>query len=254
MRRTGIIARMNRLNTEDDLVKEFACATGEQMDSEDEEIEQIVSDMLITTCSAQRLEAYEKEAGITPPSGQPENDRKAAVIARWRSAGKCDIELLRATAEPWNDGGLSVSFTWNKIEIKFTKAIPADLGGLMAAIEESKPAHIAAMYALLVASSEIIAGIKRKYAAYGVPSCGTFACGTKPRSSTAGEVITYQSEVLASSCYTLEETIASGQVASGTYPGKAAGSASFAAGTEAENTYVSATVALSHCGNKVCGQ
>lgn len=114
--------------------------------------------------------------------------------------------------------------------------------------------HLDEIIMLVNIHVEAVAGSKQTYATYAPLSCGTFACGTKPRSSTAGKVIAYQAEALASSCYALEETITSGQVASGTYPGKAAGSASFAAGTEAENTYVSATVALSHCGNKVCGQ
>lgn len=147
MKANEIAIRMNKLNADDTLVKNIVKAIGDCMDMTDAENEQIIKDMFISTCSIERLKEYEKEAGITPTSEQSEDDRRSAVIARWRSEGKCDIELLRITADSWKYGKTNIDFVDDKIQISFNdKGVPTDLDGLKAAIEEAKPAHIDTAY------------------------------------------------------------------------------------------------------------
>lgn len=147
MKANEIAIRMNKLNADDTLAKNIVAAIGDCMDMVDTENEQIIKDMFISTCSLERLKEYEKEAGITPTSGQSEDDRRSAVIARWRSEGKCDIELLRITANSWKYGKTNIDFVDDKIQISFNdKGVPTDLDGLKAAIEEAKPAHIDTVY------------------------------------------------------------------------------------------------------------
>ena len=147
MKANEIAIRMNKLNSDDKMVGELIGAIGSCMDLIDEENEQAINDMFISTCSAKRLREYESEAGITPAASQSEDDRRSAVIARWRSEGKCDIELLQITADSWKYGKTSIDFVGEKLQIKLNdKGIPTDLDGLKAAIEEVKPAHIAVVY------------------------------------------------------------------------------------------------------------
>lgn len=147
MKANEIAVRMNKLNSADDMVKDLIGAIGGCMDLTDAKNEQIIRDMFISTCSAERLGEYEKEAGISPAASQTEEDRRSAVIARWRSEGKCDIELLKITADSWKYGKTNIDFVSNKLQISFNdKGIPTDLDGLKAAIEEVKPAHIDTVY------------------------------------------------------------------------------------------------------------
>lgn len=147
MKANEIAIRMNKLNSDDNMVQNLISAIGGCMDLIAAENEQIIKDMFISTCSVERLRAYEKEAGVSPAASQSEDDRRSAVIARWRSEGKCDIELLKITANSWKYGKTNIDFVNNKLQISFNdKGMPTDLDGLKAAIEEVKPAHIAAIY------------------------------------------------------------------------------------------------------------
>lgn len=150
MRANAIAIRMNKLNSDDEMVRDLIDAIGGCMDSTDEENRQAIKDMFISTCSTERLKEYEKETGIIPAASQSEEDRRSAVIAKWKSDNKCDIELLRITADSWKYGKTDIDFVDNKLQISFNdKGIPTDLDGLKAAIEEVKPAHIDVIYVFI---------------------------------------------------------------------------------------------------------
>lgn len=150
MKADEIAIRMNKLNSDDDMVRELIEAIGSCMDMIDEKNRQVVKDMFILTCSSERLREYEKEVGIIPAESQSEDDRRSAVIARWRSESKCDIELLKITADSWEYGKTNIDFVNNKLQISFSdKGIPTDIDGLKAAIEKVKPAHLPVIYVFI---------------------------------------------------------------------------------------------------------
>ena len=59
------------------------------------------------------------------------------------------MHFLQAVADAWKNGEVEVEFLDGKIQIHFTGefGIPNDLDGLKNAIENTKPAHLAVIYA-----------------------------------------------------------------------------------------------------------
>jgi len=140
-------SRLNKIDQQDPFVTAIANALQIELDSIEAVIVQTNDDIFFDTCSETMLKAYEAEAGITPLASQSLSDRRSAVAAKWKSTGKCDINLLQAIADSWKYGKVLVDFVDNKIKISFAdKGIPLDLDGLKAALEEVRPAHLPITY------------------------------------------------------------------------------------------------------------
>lgn len=102
-----------------------------------------------TDTATWNLDIMERDLGLTENKGKEIADRRSAIIAKWRTSGKVDIALLQAVADAWKNGEVEVEFLDGKIQIHFTGefGIPNDLDGLKNAIENTKPAHLAVIYA-----------------------------------------------------------------------------------------------------------
>lgn len=149
MHNVSILNRMNLLNSIDPMVSNVIEAIGSSFDVVESNLNQITNDMYFDTCSENMLEFYEAEADITPAASQSIDDRRSTLIAKWRSNGKSDLELLRVTADAWHNGKVNVDFTNGVIEVSFVdKGVPADLATLKAALEEVAPAHLPFNYAI----------------------------------------------------------------------------------------------------------
>lgn len=96
------------------------------------------------------LAVEEKLAGITPAPGATLDDRRAAVIAKWRSGGKTDLAQIQRVCDAWKNGEVEVSYQGDTIHLQFVGAygVPADMDGLLAAVGDVRPAHLAVEYAL----------------------------------------------------------------------------------------------------------
>lgn len=191
MKADNLLYRMNKLNSSDAMVKNLMEAIGDSMDAIDAEAEQNLKDLFVTWCSLERLKDYENEANVKASNSQSEEDRRANVMSRWKGSNKCDLALLQSIAEMWKVGETSVEYVGNRIEIKFDdKGIPSDLEGLIAAIEEAKPAHLAAFYMLVYAKTKVLEDdVQWLYKTYDTSKCGTFKCGTKPKQATIGATL-----------------------------------------------------------------
>lgn len=97
------------------------------------------------------LDAAEREAGLTAAPGAALADRRSALAAKWRSmTGKCDLALIQQVCDAWKNGEVEAAFQDGVIHLQFVGAfgVPADMDGLMDAMERIKPAHLPVEYAL----------------------------------------------------------------------------------------------------------
>lgn len=94
------------------------------------------------------LTIEERDAGL-PSTGTLE-ERRTALIARWRAAGKCDVELIQRVCDSWKNGEISVGFAEGVIVLTFVGAygVPeaAELAALQEAVECAIPCHLAVSY------------------------------------------------------------------------------------------------------------
>lgn len=94
------------------------------------------------------LAIEERDAGL-PSTGTLE-ERRTALIARWRGAGKCDVERIQSVCDSWRNGEISVGFAKGVIVLTFVGAygVPeaAELAALQEAVDRTIPCHLAASY------------------------------------------------------------------------------------------------------------
>lgn len=94
------------------------------------------------------LAIEERDAGLASTGTLEE--RRTALIARWRAAGKCDVELIQRVCDSWKNGEISVGFAKGVIVLTFVGAygVPeaAELAALQEAVECAIPCHLAVSY------------------------------------------------------------------------------------------------------------
>ncbi len=96
------------------------------------------------------LELEERIAGLEDNATLTLEERRTALQARWRAAGKCDVELIQRVCDSWKNGEISVGFAESVIVLTFVGAygVPeaAELAALQDAIEHTIPCHLAVSY------------------------------------------------------------------------------------------------------------
>ncbi len=94
------------------------------------------------------LAIEERDAGLASTGTLEE--RRTALIARWRGAGKCDVERIQRVCDSWRNGEISVGFAEGVIVLTFVGAygVPeaAELAALQDAVEHTIPCHLAVSY------------------------------------------------------------------------------------------------------------
>lgn len=94
------------------------------------------------------LETEERAANL-PSTGTLE-ERRTALIARWRGAGKCDVERIQSVCDSWRNGEISVGFAKGVIVLTFIGAYgipaPAELAALQEAVDRTIPCHLAVQF------------------------------------------------------------------------------------------------------------
>ena len=94
------------------------------------------------------LDIEERDAGLTSTGTLEE--RRTALIARWRGSGKCDVDLIQRVCDSWKNGEISVGFAEGVIVLTFVGAygVPeaAELAALQDAVDRTIPCHLAVSY------------------------------------------------------------------------------------------------------------
>ena len=94
------------------------------------------------------LAIEERDAGLVSTGTLEE--RRTALIARWRGSGKCDVDLIQRVCDSWKNGEISVGFAKGVILLTFIGAYgipaPAELAALQEAVDRVIPCHLAVSY------------------------------------------------------------------------------------------------------------
>lgn len=94
------------------------------------------------------LETEERAANL--PSIGTLEERRTALIARWRGSGKCDVDLIQRVCDSWKNGEISVGFAKGVIVLTFVGAYgipaPAELAALQEAVDRTIPCHLAVQF------------------------------------------------------------------------------------------------------------
>ena len=94
------------------------------------------------------LETEERAANL--PSIGTLEERRTALIARWRGAGKCDVERIQSVCDSWRNGEISVGFAEGVVVLTFIGAYgipaPAELAALQEAVDRTIPCHLAVQF------------------------------------------------------------------------------------------------------------
>ena len=94
------------------------------------------------------LAIEERDAGLASTGTLEE--RRTALIARWRGSGKCDVDLIQRVCDSWKNSEISVGFAEGVILLTFVGAygVPeaAELAALQDAVEHTIPCHLAVSY------------------------------------------------------------------------------------------------------------
>ena len=96
------------------------------------------------------LDVEERMAGLSGNAALTLEERRTALQARWRAAGKCDVDLIQRVCDSWKNGEISVGFAEGAILLTFIGAygVPeaAELAALQNAVEHTIPCHLAVSY------------------------------------------------------------------------------------------------------------
>lgn len=150
MSKDELLATLNQLYVNDPYVNELFNAAGIELDKLQDTATSWLLDLYFNTCSAEQLKKYEMLAGINAKQTQTLADRRQNLIAKWRSEGKSTLQIIQDVANSWKNGECTVSFINGKITLTFNSSygVPDDLGSLLSAIDDVKPAHLAISYIL----------------------------------------------------------------------------------------------------------
>ncbi|WP_276355427.1 YmfQ family protein [Cohnella caldifontis] len=124
-------------------------AQGDELDKLGSALDDILAQYFVSTASW-GLEIWERELGIPVDQEKPVEQRRAVVLSKIRGIGTVTVSLIKSVAEAFDGGTVEVTAQPEqyRFTVKFidTLGVPANLGDLLAAIEEIKPAHLAVKY------------------------------------------------------------------------------------------------------------
>lgn len=142
----NLIRNLHRDYREDEYINSIMGAADEELIKTSERRKEVNNEFFFDTMSAVGIALYERNLDFKT-TGSIE-DRRSQIEARWKTAGKCDLELLQTIANSWRNGEISVLFIDAGIVINFISliGIPYDIENLKLAIETAKPAHLSITY------------------------------------------------------------------------------------------------------------
>ena len=139
-----IINRMQKNDRVCAFVQMFVGAISSWLTSLDAKIAETMCNFYFDTLTEAGVEYFESLLKITPSDIQTLDDRRYAIQAKWLMNNHNSIALVQRVCNSWKRGEVEASFTNGKIRITFVGSygVPADLDGLLVAINEVKPAHL----------------------------------------------------------------------------------------------------------------
>ena len=138
-----LINNLHKIIRKDEFINAILNPAGLHLDEVKDKMTLLGKEFLFSTMSLERIQELEKELNYKTKSTTIEGKR-IEIEARWKTTGKCDLELLQTIANSWRNGEIDVKFIDGTIEIVFISliGIPDDIEVLKASLGEAKPAHL----------------------------------------------------------------------------------------------------------------
>lgn len=139
----NLILNLNKIFRTDEFINAILKPAGIHLDNIQEKLILLEKEFLFSTMSENRILELEKELNFKTKSNEL-TEKRLEIEARWKTTGKCDLELLQLIANTWRNGEVEVRFEDSTIQIDFVSiiGIPDGVENLKFAINEAKPAHL----------------------------------------------------------------------------------------------------------------
>lgn len=160
--KTQIIKNLHKIFREDPYINNLLGTGGERLDNLSMKSEIIEKEYWFDTMSAIGIALMEEQMAYRC-MGRSLEQKRIELEARWKTSGKCDLDLLQTIADTWINGDAKVSFKDAHIMLEF-KENPDDIYLLTTAIEAAKPAHIPIGYRYVL--ENIKATVNSGYASF----------------------------------------------------------------------------------------
>jgi len=125
-------------------------AEGPELDAIENSLVDVLKQFYVETATEEGLRRWEEFVGLSSYAGKPIDQRRSRIISKLRGMGAVTVQLIKEVAESYDGGTVEVTeqndlyqFT---VEFIDTLGIPPNIGDLMEALEEIKPAHLGVMY------------------------------------------------------------------------------------------------------------
>ena len=138
----NLIKNLHKDYRKDEYIKEVMGVAGKELSKTSQKTKNLNDEFFFDTMSAVGIALYEGNLDFKTTGSI--GDRRNQIEARWKTAGKCDLELLQTIANSWRNGEIAVLFINGGIIINFISlvGVPYDIENLKLAIETAKPAHL----------------------------------------------------------------------------------------------------------------
>lgn len=144
MRKT-YIENFNKIFREDPYVISIVNALSIDMDSALEIAQNIYLNMFFDTMTEDLgIPLMAKTLDIQLRNDLTTEEKRSIIQAKWKSKGKCDIDLIQSVCNSWKNGEVEVDFIDDSITIHFASlaGVPSDIQYLKDALDKVKPAYL----------------------------------------------------------------------------------------------------------------
>lgn len=143
----SLLNNLHKFFRSDPFVKSTLESSGDKLNDINLSAKNVGDEFWFDTMSATGIAILENQLDFRAKSVDLLGKRNE-LEARWKTAGKCDLELLQVIANSWRNGEVAIMFTNACIKITFISVIgiPRDIDSLKFAINEAKPAHLPVEY------------------------------------------------------------------------------------------------------------
>lgn len=151
-----LVNNLHKLHRQDPYIKELLNSGEKELEKAKEKVISASNEHWFDTMTATGIREWENQLAFYT-SGTLE-ERSSQIEARWKTHGKCDLELLQRIAEAWKGGGegeVKISFNEAIIGvtfIEFTRAMN-EIEALQSSIYVARPAHLPLKYTLEFSSA-----------------------------------------------------------------------------------------------------
>lgn len=138
-----LLNSIHKIFRNDNYIKSLFKVEGKELDNLIVKADSLKNEFLFSTMSEEMIKEYEKLLNYKTSNLNIENKRKE-IETRWKTSGKCDLNLLQGIVDAWRPGVIKLEFINRNIQINYSSNsnIDYDVINIINSINEVKPAHL----------------------------------------------------------------------------------------------------------------